>query len=187
MKFEKFLLIAIAGVMLGGCFEGKSKLACDDSHIQNSVKKMIKPHLGDVFGANLYKDEVSENKAVRDMLKNLSAGFSLKNVLQTSHMKQNFDVQKECKKEDLLCKIVKASDKFNEFAKEEMIGLSNFKSSHQDEQKSKLSCTADISINDAQSILSESNATKFDQISTLDYELSLSEDKKQVRIEIKRL
>ncbi|MDO5045188.1 hypothetical protein [Campylobacter sp.] len=183
VKFLKFLSVASLVFIFTGCFEGKKELACDDKNIQNSVKKLIKPHLGDLFGAAIYQDEINSNKAAKDIINNLSTGFALKQVLKSSHVKQKFDSEKECDKDNPLCKIIKASDKFNEKSDVETVALDNFKILN----KEPLLCSADIGLKDIQKIMPDINATNLSKISTVDYEVKLTEDKKQIRVEIKRL
>lgn len=184
---KKFLSFALIAALFSGCFESKRELVCDDKNVQESIKKLIKPHLGDLFAANVYKNELSSNKAVKDMMTNLSAGFSIKKVLETSHVQQNFNSSKECEEANLLCKIIKASDKFNKKASVDMITLHDFKVTSKSEDRASLSCSADIGLKDIQKIMPDINATNFSKISTLDYEAKLTEDKKQIRVEIKRL
>lgn len=185
--YIKFLSLAITAALFSGCFETKKELACDDKNVQETIKKLIKPHLGDLFAASVYKDELNSNKAVKDVVSNLSSGFSLKKVLQTSHVAQKFDPSKECDKDDLLCKIIKVSDKFNEKATLDMIVLNGFNTTDKSSDGNAISCSADIGIKDTQKIIPDINATNFPKISTLDYEAKLTEDKKRIRVEIKRL
>lgn len=186
-KFVNFLSLVLIAGLIAGCFETQKELACDDKNVEQTIKKLIKPHLGDLFATTAYQNELNSNKAVKDVLANLSAGFSLKKVLQTSHAAQKFDPQKECEEDNLLCKIIKASDKFNEKASVEMITLHNFKTVSKNADTQSLVCSADIGIKEAQKIIPDINATNFSKISTLDYEAKLTEDKKQIRVEIKRL
>ncbi|MDO5045189.1 MAG: hypothetical protein Q4D84_00725 [Campylobacter sp.] len=163
-------------------------VACNDEPIQNSVRKMIRPQLINTMSILMHYEEIKSDIVAMTILDGIIENKStIKDAINYNPLLTNIGKTEKCEDKMTLCKIFKTFEILESKISLDMVTLNNFTTTSKDTNLNKVTCSVEVGLKNMQKTIPESNSTSEPRIITADYEAQLSDNKKQVKIEIKKI